>query len=331
MAFMMPVMKKDFDLYKNRRISESVPTRKMSAEGYRAASLSTSPSSTSAPAYGSPSSMAAFTQRMQNRAMTRTSSRASQNSLVTSPTRGGVGMTHSSSSNGCSPPKAGCSHSSTATTTKGSQGSLNKFHSRLVDKLKRSLKRESSTSAPSRSWEGSKSIRSGCKDEEQAVEGQKHGQDNEDVDSVAVDLRERLALTLTSTAGDRANQSNPRRNRSPSTTSLPVPEHASDPVAVSCGSRTVVAHESAASLIGSDSALLLIRDKPPLPRFGRTTSTTTPKKQKQKTGQQPDRMDTDDPQSGVGEEEGDEEVMESRRKSSKLNIFKGTLNFFKMR
>lgn len=145
MAFMVPVMKKDFDLYKNRRISESVPTRKMSADNYKAASLSTSPSSSSAPAYGSPSSMAAFTQRMQSRAMTRTSSRASQSSLVTSPTRG-TNMT-SSSSSGCSPPKAGGSSSSTKATSGGSQGSLNKFHIRLVDKLKRSLRRESSSEA----------------------------------------------------------------------------------------------------------------------------------------------------------------------------------------
>lgn len=143
MAFMVPVMKKDFDLYKNRRISESVPTRKMSADTYKASSMTTSPSSASAPAYGSPSGMAAFTQRMQNRAMTRTSSRASQNSLVTSPTR--VNMTSSSSagntSSGCSPPKAGCSKPG------GSQGSLNKFHNRLVDKLKRSLKRETKSEA----------------------------------------------------------------------------------------------------------------------------------------------------------------------------------------
>lgn len=148
MAFMVPVMKKDFDLYKNRRISESVPTRKMSADNYKTAtSLCTSPSSASAPAYGSPSttSMAAFAQRMQNRAMTRTSSRASQNSLVTSPTRAHSSSAGNSSS-GCSPPKAGGSTSSSKVGG-GSQGSLNKFHCRLVDKLKRSLRRETSTEA----------------------------------------------------------------------------------------------------------------------------------------------------------------------------------------
>lgn len=147
MAFMVPVMKKDFDLYKNRRISESVPTRKMSADNhhFKATSLSSSPSSTSAPAYSSPSSMAAFTQRMQNRAMTRTSSRASQNSLVTSPTRISSSSAGNSSS-GCSPPKAGCS-SSTKTSGTGSQGSLNKFHNRLVDKLKRSLRRDTRSEA----------------------------------------------------------------------------------------------------------------------------------------------------------------------------------------
>lgn len=144
---MVPVMKKDFDLYKNRRISESVPTRKMSADHYKAASLTTSPSSSSAPAYGSPSSMAAFAQRMHNRAMTRTSSRASQSSLVTSPTRNNNMNSGSSTGNssGCSPPKAGCSSSSKAGA--GSQGSLNKFHNRLVDKLKRSLKRETNSEA----------------------------------------------------------------------------------------------------------------------------------------------------------------------------------------
>lgn len=147
MAFMVPVMKKDFDLYKNRRISESVPTRKMSADAYKggSSSMCTSPSSASAPAYGSPSGgMAAFAQRMQNRAMTRTSSRASQNSLVTSPTRANNNnMTSSSSGSGCSPPKAGSSKQSSG----GSQGSLNKFHSRLVDKLKRTLTRETSSKA----------------------------------------------------------------------------------------------------------------------------------------------------------------------------------------
>lgn len=144
---MVPVMKKDFDLYKNRRISESVPTRKMSADAYKGgtSSMCTSPSSASAPAYGSPSGMAAFAQRMQNRAMTRTSSRASQNSLVTSPTRANNNnnMTSSSSGSGCSPPKAGSSKQSSG----GSQGSLNKFHNRLVDKLKRSLTRETSSKA----------------------------------------------------------------------------------------------------------------------------------------------------------------------------------------
>ncbi|XP_069680939.1 ADP-ribosylation factor-like protein 6-interacting protein 4 [Periplaneta americana] len=125
MAFMMPVVKNDWDIYKSnrsRRSSEcsnpqSCRSRKVSecskSEG---PSLSTSPGSdfiVGSPAHRSvPMAMSS-----SSRQYSRASSRASQSSLQ-SPSK-------SASS---SPPKS------------GSQSSLNKFHNRLVDKLKRSLR-----------------------------------------------------------------------------------------------------------------------------------------------------------------------------------------------
>ncbi|XP_077276172.1 uncharacterized protein LOC143904987 [Temnothorax americanus] len=119
MAFMMPVVKNEWDIYKtnrSRRSSEcsnpqACRSRKVSecskSEG---PSLSTSPGSDflTSPAHRSTTS----------RHFSRTSSRASQSSLQ-SPSK----------STGTSPPKT------------GSSNSLNKFHNRLVDKLKRSLKK----------------------------------------------------------------------------------------------------------------------------------------------------------------------------------------------
>ncbi|KAK7862475.1 hypothetical protein R5R35_001373 [Gryllus longicercus] len=125
MAFMMPVVKNDWDIYKSnrsRRSSEcsnpqSCRSRKVSecskSEG---PSLSTSPGSdflVGSPAHRSVPVQVASASRQYSRA----SSRASQSSLQ-SPTK----------STSSSPPKT------------GSQSSLNKFHSRLVDRLKRSLR-----------------------------------------------------------------------------------------------------------------------------------------------------------------------------------------------
>lgn len=329
MAFMVPVMKKDFDLYKNRRISESVPTRKMSADNYKTAtSLCTSPSSASAPAYGSPSttSMAAFAQRMQNRAMTRTSSRASQNSLVTSPTRAHSSSAGNSSS-GCSPPKAGGSTSSSKVGG-GSQGSLNKFHCRLVDKLKRSLRRETSTEA-GRSWEDNKSIPDGCcKDAGVPVRGKDDQPDDDEDDEGVRERRVRLELTLSERTDQLLLSRSRRRDRSPSTSSLPVVQE------IYCSPRraTVVANESVVSLIGSDSALL-VKDKPPLPRFSRMmmmATTTTTKTTRKKKSLQPRGMDPDDSQ------QWKEEVKTSSSKSTgkgskERNVFSGALAFFKAR
>lgn len=124
MAFMMPVVKNDYNIYKSnrsRRSSEcsnpqSCRSRKVSecskSEG---PSLSTSPGSDFI--VGSPAHRSVPV-TMSSRQYSRASSRTSQSSLQ-SPSK-------SSSS---SPPKS------------TSQSSLNKFHNRLVDKLKRSLVR----------------------------------------------------------------------------------------------------------------------------------------------------------------------------------------------
>lgn len=125
MAFMMPVVKNDWDIYKSnrsRRVSEcSNPTscrsRKVSECKSEGPSLSTSPGSdymVSSPTHRSvPANM--------SRQYSRASSRTSQSSLQ-SPIK----------STSSSPPK------------NGSESSLNKFHNRLLDKLKKSLRSKDS-------------------------------------------------------------------------------------------------------------------------------------------------------------------------------------------
>lgn len=138
MAFMMPVMKNEFDIYKGRqrRVSEcsnqsSCRSRKVS-ESSRSdcPSLSTSPGNEFMA--GSPARHRSHPMYMSHLAsrpqFSRNSSRTSQCSLVTSPTK---------ASTGTSPPKPASSS--------GSQGSLNKFHIRLVDKLRRSLRKSKSS------------------------------------------------------------------------------------------------------------------------------------------------------------------------------------------
>jgi len=137
MAFMMPVMKNEFDIYKGRqrRVSEcsnqtSCRSRKAS-ESSRSdcPSLSTSPGNEFMA--GSPSRHRSHPMYMSHLAsrpqFSRNSSRTSQCSLVTSPTK----VSTSSSS----PPKP----------ASGSQSSLNKFHIRLVDKLRKSLRKSKSS------------------------------------------------------------------------------------------------------------------------------------------------------------------------------------------
>lgn len=129
MAFMMPVVKNDWDIYKSnrsRRSSEcsnpqSCRSRKVSecskSEG---PSLSTSPGSDFI--VGSPAHRSIPVVMSASRQYSRASSRASQSSLQ-SPSK----------STSSSPPKS------------ASQSSLNKFHNRLVDKLKRSLRSKDSS------------------------------------------------------------------------------------------------------------------------------------------------------------------------------------------
>lgn len=117
MAFMMPVMKNEFDIYKGGRTrkesdcsSNSCRSRKVSETRSECPSLSTSPSAMDY-------NMRNYINRNNSRAFSRTSSRTSQSSL-TSPTK-----------NSSNVPKP----------SNGSQGSLNKFHVRLVDKLRKSF------------------------------------------------------------------------------------------------------------------------------------------------------------------------------------------------
>lgn len=127
MAFMMPVVKNDWDIYKSnrsRRSSEcsnpqSCRSRKVSECKSEGPSLSTSPGSDY---MGSPAHRS-NPMNMYSRQYSKTSSRTSQTSLQ-SPSK----------STSSSPPKS------------GSESSLNKFHNRLVNKLKMSLRHKSNGS-----------------------------------------------------------------------------------------------------------------------------------------------------------------------------------------
>lgn len=122
MAFMMPVVKNEWNIYntRQRRVSECSNTcnrsRKVSETKSEGPSLSTSPGSEFI--VGSPSGNRSVPSNI-SRNYSRVSSRTSQNSLQ-SPSK----------SISSSPPK------------NGSQTSLNKFHNRLLDKLKRSFKKD---------------------------------------------------------------------------------------------------------------------------------------------------------------------------------------------
>lgn len=143
MAFMMPVMKNEFDIYKSsrsRRTSEcsnqsTCRSRKISeCSRSDCPSLSTSPGTDYVGVAASPAhrSQPIHMQRTmsQPRAFSRASSRNSQSSLITSPTK--------SSASSSSPPKPS-----------GSESNLAKFHTRLVDKLRKSLRRGKSSDARS--------------------------------------------------------------------------------------------------------------------------------------------------------------------------------------
>ncbi|XP_058129048.1 uncharacterized protein LOC131286839 [Anopheles ziemanni] len=149
MAFMMPVMKNEFDIYKGRqrRISEcsnqsNCRSRKVS-ESSRSdgpSSLSTSPGTDGGFMAGSPAhrSHPMYMSHLASRSQfSRNSSRTSQSSLIAS--------SPSKASAGSSPPKATNGTSVPAAATVGSQNSLNKFHTRLVDKLRKSLRKSKSS------------------------------------------------------------------------------------------------------------------------------------------------------------------------------------------
>ncbi|CAG9854120.1 unnamed protein product [Phyllotreta striolata] len=124
MAFMMPVVKNDWDIYKanrSRRVSECSNTttcrsRKVSECRSEGPSLSTSPGSefVSSPIRD----RASVPTNMSSRQYSRASSRTSESNLQ-SPVK----------SMGSSPPK------------NTSEPNLNKFHNRLLDKLKKSLRK----------------------------------------------------------------------------------------------------------------------------------------------------------------------------------------------
>ncbi|XP_039294173.1 uncharacterized protein LOC111058689 isoform X1 [Nilaparvata lugens] len=124
MAFMVPVVKNDYDIYKQRRISECSNSQTCRSRKVSECSKSEGPSLSTSPGsdflVGSPAHRLGMLSG--SRQYSRNSSRTSQSSLQ-SPSK-------SSSS---SPPKS------------GSTNSLNKFHNRLVDKLKRSLKSKDSS------------------------------------------------------------------------------------------------------------------------------------------------------------------------------------------
>ncbi|XP_076172976.1 uncharacterized protein LOC143149454 isoform X2 [Ptiloglossa arizonensis] len=121
MAFMMPVVKNEWDIYKtnrHRRSSECSNPQACRSRKVSECSKSEGPSLSTSPGSDFLTSPAHRSVPLTSRHFSRTSSRASQNSLQ-SPSK----------STGSSPPKT------------GSSNSLNKFHNRLVDKLKRSLRK----------------------------------------------------------------------------------------------------------------------------------------------------------------------------------------------
>jgi len=131
-------MKKDYDIYKgnrSRRTSEcskssACSSRKVSETRSEFSSLSTSPESnfmnTLSQSHRSQpiESINRNTSRLH---ISRVSSRNSQSSLGSSPAK---------TNGGCTVPKP---------TETSSQSSLNKFHSRLVDKLRKTLRKARST------------------------------------------------------------------------------------------------------------------------------------------------------------------------------------------
>jgi len=140
MAMMVPLVRNDFDIYKihGNNKSRSVPAKPSSNTRSRKASethsLSTSPGTQDAflhsPSHRNLHHVSSAGSRYQ---FSRVNSRTSQASLIISPTK---------SHTNASPPKP---------AKVGSQNSLNKFHNRLVDKLRKAFKGGNSSSEETRS------------------------------------------------------------------------------------------------------------------------------------------------------------------------------------
>jgi hypothetical protein len=135
MAFQIPLMKTNYDIYKMNAKGKQPGNKQTTGRSRKiseSTSLSTSPGQND-PFMNSPSHrnlhhVSSAAARYQ---FTRVNSRTSQSSLIMSPTR-------SHSMHNSSPPKP----------VKGdSQNSLNKFHNRLVDKLRKAFKSSSSSSS----------------------------------------------------------------------------------------------------------------------------------------------------------------------------------------
>lgn len=136
MAFQIPLMRKDFDIYKMNQAKSKQAASKQSNGRSRKTSEPVSPNhnEVTSPSHRNLHYVASAAGRYQ---FTRVSSRTSQSSLIMSPTR-------SHSMNQASPPKP---------VKVGSQNSLNKFHNRLVDKLRKAFKSSSSSASDdTRSW-----------------------------------------------------------------------------------------------------------------------------------------------------------------------------------
>jgi hypothetical protein len=137
MAFQMPLMRSDYDIYKMNGAngkSRSIPAKQNPGRSRKASethSLSTSPGANDAfinsPSHRNLHHVSSAGSRYQ---FSRVNSRNSNSSLIMSPTRNQYVPN-------ASPPKP---------AKVGSQNSLNKFHNRLVDKLRKAFKSGSSSS-----------------------------------------------------------------------------------------------------------------------------------------------------------------------------------------
>jgi hypothetical protein len=145
MAFQIPLMRNDYDIYKMNQAAKSRPIATSKKNNGRSRNVSESHSYSTSPGQNDPFIGSPSHRNLQhvhsaagrfNHNFSRVNSRTSQSSLIISPTR-------SHSINNTSPPKPAKS---------GSQTSLNKFHTRLVDKLRKAFKSSSSEESSTRSW-----------------------------------------------------------------------------------------------------------------------------------------------------------------------------------